>query len=864
MEKESTIIYFIISCPDDTNFQKNLIRISPKKKISILKQKLIKVKSIKNYLVKDQKFNDSLGNKNVYLYKAKIFFEESEIPIIIKLKYLEKILVSITPIKINKFDKKFIYSISYKHDSFLDKLVGDDEIYDFINNKFIISYLQKFIIFKEYILNYSNSNLINYLLKDTEQTINELKETINYEFILVFFDTLLQENDIYNSMSLNDNIIKIFNSIFHYFIDKKEIIIKNNNLNNEKYNQIIKIIENYRNSLKNSPIIYNIDLFILIFYQFNDKNQFNELYNRIESKIKATEYIISHPEIFKLDCSNLECLFENRGKIEFDKIISLAINFNEYIKFFLSKKNFIPKKFSLKNYPKPNDNIELKNIKKLIELLLLREDIKFPSLMFIEIISLLKLRDYHKLIELFEIFNNYSKNREFEDILEELIKVIHYTGKLFIEKDRLSNLEIISFIQVDGNVFDEEYKNNYAFACLLSHINLDKIDQIFCKKFNNYNYEQLFGKNYTLFIDSIIQCAKSFEHLNVLYDIFNIKSNSKQNNEIIKQLIQVYKTKDLNRNSLSIPELSKIIEVLFKLVSDNNNYCLEDLIKGTEKKFSDKEMNELFIFILNSIPHKLNKDLINSLIKKIYKNGENLSNKDIIMILNYLTNVDIQISFFNKLKTRIITNEEIFQKELTNNLKLLYDLINNGFFDEKFKNIDFFKSTQNVIDNEIVNLANFNFSMQQLKMMYKLNELNDENSLKNRLFILAKGDQSVEEALYSTLIQKINLYVKTFEKIEQIINIYSIYYPNDYYKVIHEYKKIRESILKNKINEFPNIDELDDFEDISQRCEELSKYKNSKFFIEIFQKNKLNENNDTDSNIINKTKKDFLKIKKII
>ena len=104
----------------------------------------------------------------------------------------------------------------------------------------------------------------------------------------------------------------------------------------------------YRNSLKNFPIILNIDLFILIFYQFNDKKQFNEWFNRIESKIKVTEYIISHPEIFKHDCSNLEFLFENRGKIELHKIISLATNFNEYIKFFLSKKNNIPKKFSLK------------------------------------------------------------------------------------------------------------------------------------------------------------------------------------------------------------------------------------------------------------------------------------------------------------------------------------------------------------------------------------------------------------------------------------------------------------------------------------------------------------------------------------
>ena len=467
-------------------------------------------------------------------------------------------------------------------------------------------------------------------------------------------------------------------------------------------------------------------------------------------------------------------------------------------------------------------------------------------------------------MELFIIFEKYTKKNGIEIIQEELIKTIHYTGIYFIENDKLNNLEIINFIQFDAENFKEEYQENYRFACLISHINLDKIDKTFCKKFNinNYNYQNLFQKNYVLFIDSIIQCSKSFEHLNVLYDIFNIKSNSNNNKEIISQLIKAYKANNLKKNSLSIPELSKIIEVLFKLVSKNfndNDNCIDDLIKGTEKNFSNKEMNEIFILILNSIPNQLNNRLIGIMINKISKSGDNLSNKDIIMILNYFTNTDIQIFFLGKLKTKVIKNDEFFQKELSNNLKLLLELINNGFFNEKFKNVDYVKSTKNIIDKELVKLTNFNFSMEQLKMMHKLN---DENSLKSRLSILTLGDELILEELYSMIIPKINSCFENFEKIEEIINICSIYYPNENNSIINEYKRIREDILTKPINEFPNLNELNDFNILSEQCKKLSLFKKSKFFIEIYKKTKISDNND-DSKMVKKTKQNFFLLKKL-
>ena len=65
-----------------------------------------------------------------------------------------------------------------------------------------------------------------------------------------------------------------------------------------------------------------------------------------------------------------------------------------------------------------------------------RDDINFPSSLFIEIINNLNMKDYHKLMELFIIFEKYTKKNGIEIIQEELIKTIHYTGIYFIENDK--------------------------------------------------------------------------------------------------------------------------------------------------------------------------------------------------------------------------------------------------------------------------------------------------------------------------------------------------------------------------------------------------------------------------------------------
>ena len=106
-----------------------------------------------------------------------------------------------------------------------------------------------------------------------------------------------------------------------------------------------------------------------------------------------------------------------------------------------------------------------------------------------------------------------------------------------------------------------------------------------------------------------------------------------------------------------------IIGTLFKLVSDNQNYELDKLIRGTKNYFSQIETNKVFVSILNNFGNELNPYIIDKLIQNISNNTEDLSNNDIIIILKNFTNQKMQKYFLEKQKNKIIKEEEIFNKE---------------------------------------------------------------------------------------------------------------------------------------------------------------------------------------------------------
>ena len=870
-DHDSFTIYFIISCQENIYLDKKNIRLSPSSSINIQKDDFITIKKGNTYSI-DLPNKDILNGKNIYLYVATINLLDNIKEFNIKLNYFYGTnFNSKNPFPIKQKKKHyFIYEISFKLDKWF-KLMIEKIIQDFIDDKFRISYLQKFMIFKEYIKK-QNFNYFDELLESTANVLSNSKKLIDYEFILNFLIELINKESNYSNIS--EIRKRLFESVLSNFIDIKKITI--NNYNNNTYNDIIIILKNFKRNFKNNKnMILNIDLFNLLFYQINNRKEFLKLFKSIHNKNEATQYIIKHPALFKnYDSSILQLIYGNAKEEQIGLILSLSLNFNEYIKFYCFNLNKISNKklykyIDFKKCPLPDENFDPKYLIQFIESIIENDEIYFPNDQFIELLKQLNSKDYKKLIQLKSIFINfieYKSNWKVKDILKKLDEIIHITGKKFIEDDKLNNLEIITFIHDDALIFYDDYSKNCEYPRLISHINLDKIDNEFIRKFidNDYDYKKLMKNNYKIFIQSIIYQAKSFKNLKSLYKIFNIEKKNEgneENEEIISQILDLLNNKTLNKDKdISNLELSKILETLFRLVKNSN---LDKLIKVIKKKFSYNDFNEIITNILNDSWNMLSDDKKNKLIHTICNNNEFLSNKNIIITLNNFNNLDLQKYFLEKQKKNIIIEEELFNINFSDELKFIFDLIQYGFFDEIFNDVKYIKKTREFMNDQIIKLKKFYFFWDRLQILLKLDkqQKNEEDNLKKLLFIISLGDKSKVNSLYKSLANKISECYEILEKLKIITNIFDSYYSQEEYDTLIKYKQIIEEIKQNQINKFPNKNNILDFDSKFEKAYQIYKLKKSKIFIEIFEYIKMKEDKNNNSLIVNKTINYFKKLK---
>ena len=180
------------------------------------------------------------------------------------------------------------------------------------------------------------------------------------------------------------------------------------------------------------------------------------------------------------------------------------------------------------------------------------------------------------------------------------------------------------------------------------------------------------------------------------------------------------------------------------------------MISGIKNNFKDKELNDILTNILNDNSLILNNEVIDNLIKNIMNNIDNLSYKSIILILKSFTSIYIKKIFLEKQNKNIITEEELFNKKFSDNLEFIFDLINNDFFIEKYEDICYIKKTKEpLLWKQINNLRVFNFLMQQLIILRKLKDEEnekDENNLKKRLMLITLGNRNIVNNLYPVLI----------------------------------------------------------------------------------------------------------------
>ena len=566
----------------------------------------------------------------------------------------------------------------------------------------------------------------------------------------------------------------------------------------------------------------------------------------------------------------MELIYKS-GNIKLANILNLSLNINDYIQFFcIYGKEKSEEVIDLKKCPSPDENYSLRYLSKFIDIVIKNEKLYFPYEKFIELIEKLS-KSYSKIKELKSIFDKYRGNYKTNKIIEKLDKVFHETGKIFIESNKLDNLDIITFIQEDAKVYYKEYENekNLEYTLLIDHLNLDKIDDHCCTRFNpnNYNYKNLMKKNYNIFVNAIVSKAKTFRHIKILYKLFNInKFNilNEENQAIIWELVSVFKNKILTED-YDLSEINKTIAILVKLISKNNDF-LNTLLEGMKINFSKNDLTQIITNILNKNIHEFSDNTIDVFLKAInLDDNNNLSNKTIILLLyKFKGNVRMEKHILEGIKNDI-KEQDIFNIKFSESLELIMKLIDDGFFIGKYNEVNYIKKTIKFMNILKEKLENFIFSMEELKLMYQLNNNDkDGNNLSKRLRIISLGNKNVYNHLSELLIKSINYFHVIYENIKIIINIFSNYYPNEKEEIIKKYQEIIEYINVNPINKFPK--NIENFEENCNLSKELYKLKNSKVFIiiyDLFKNRKSTDDNKSDSILINQVKNEFKNLKNL-
>ena len=279
-------------------------------------------------------------------------------------------------------------------------------------------------------------------------------------------------------------------------------------------------------------------------------------------------------------------------------------------------------------------------------------------------------------------------------------------------------------------------------------------------------------------------------------------------------------------------------------IFDVINLKEDELNKNIDKNhlYIDNAQNNIINFLIQNYSEILNTDI--SLVNFLLNNIGKLNIENIFLFLDKENPKNMFELLLDKLENVIIKEEELFNQEKEIKSFQLLQRLKNLIFDIYNSDKKYIKNTLQNKDNILKKIRNCEIKYNSFKIIDSTNE--NKNLFKEKLNILLfNNKEEVEESmniLYDKFIfisEKLNFLKKLLIKFR---NVYE--YKDDLIKV----ENLINLIESEKMNEIDNpeiknkIDEIDtDFNKIE--LAKINKYKKSKFFNQIFEFTKLNNNN---------------------
>jgi hypothetical protein len=276
----------------------------------------------------------------------------------------------------------------------------------------------------------------------------------------------------------------------------------------------------------------------------------------------------------------------------------------------------------------------------------------------------------------------------------------------------------------------------------------------------------------------------------------------------------------------------------------------EDFNKEKIQILLNKETVKTIYINLGKKYKDLSKELINIIIKYFTENPLNNNPSDLIDVIK--NSKEFRLGLFKNMDKYIITEDELYQKEDSDNFKLLEGLIKEGFFnfdnnkdnnnkddENNIRSSEYIVRSSSVIKKIINNIKKNNIKYSKINYIY---ENNLEKIFYKRLSILFQL-YNEEIKTYESEVQKsYSETKKNFQLFEIFLNDFSFFYPEKHKKEIIELHDAIRKINNEEISNYINKDSKMHIDYMNKYKVEVYERKNflrSLFFRSIYKKTKI-------------------------
>jgi len=426
----------------------------------------------------------------------------------------------------------------------------------------------------------------------------------------------------------------------------------------------------------------------------------------------------------------------------------------------------------------------------------------------------------------------YYKRDEFTFVLNRNIKDL-------ISKNDLPNSKKLGIIKKYNPYFDkDDVDDEKKFihnrdVTILDCIDFDKIDEGFIDSFHKLEFEKIFRKNISEFLNRIVSKIKSIANFGRVLELIDINSIEE---ESIKEYYCLLKNKYeacVKTEIESIKdkkELNQAVKILAEFVSkiylfEKNIEFLEDRISQLNKDIKSLIYNEL-MKTYKGKEYDVMKEYIYKLFLKKLDDIEN-----IIKLIDSLNPEDKKKFLEELVKKCKFKREQFYSNNENKNIKLLYDLNEKGKLDKKCC-----KEIIGVLDDIYKDLEGNLFTKKELEKFLGKDE-NSEKIIKKLGLIKIVINEYDPKDKYEKLNNKIKEMNNTIKELLEIKNSFSIFHNSTKKALIDKIIGIIKDIEKSPIYEYDNKkmqDSIKEILDNKQFSQDINNVKNLFIFRIIF------------------------------